>query len=162
MKTITFLFFATLLVSCAKSNEEKAKVTVKNYLDSTLNDRKSYEAVSWGSLRRGYPIHSNMGEFKALMNRSDSFRKETNKYDILSNKHQELWDSILSINQQLIHLSEQEIREDTTQPQNGWIISHKYRAANKMGGTILFEEDFKLTMNCDSVKSKKNAKNLHN
>jgi hypothetical protein len=44
------ILFALSLISCEKSNEEKAKVAIKTYLNENLDDMTTYEVVRFGTL----------------------------------------------------------------------------------------------------------------
>ncbi len=49
--TLSILFlFAFSLISCQKSNEEKAKEAIRTYLNENLDDMSTYEPVKFGSL----------------------------------------------------------------------------------------------------------------
>lgn len=50
MKNIIFILISFLLFSCEKSNEEKAKEAVRNYLYENVDDFSTYESVKFGSL----------------------------------------------------------------------------------------------------------------
>ncbi len=51
MKNIFFTtFFALLIISCEKSNEEKAKNAIHTYLNENLDDMATYEVVKFGNL----------------------------------------------------------------------------------------------------------------
>ena len=48
---LTILYLSALsLISCEKSNEEKAKEAVYIYLNQNLDDMSSYESVKFGTL----------------------------------------------------------------------------------------------------------------
>jgi hypothetical protein len=48
--TFLTILFALSLISCEKSNEEKAKEAIHTFLNENLDDMSSYEAVKFGTL----------------------------------------------------------------------------------------------------------------
>ena len=44
------ILFALSLISCEKSNEEKAKEAIRTYLNENLDDMSTYESVKFGTL----------------------------------------------------------------------------------------------------------------
>ncbi len=55
--SLSLLFlFSLLLISCEKSNEEKAKNAIRTYLNENLDDMASYESVKFGSLDTVYMV----------------------------------------------------------------------------------------------------------
>ena len=53
-KLIIILCFVSLFISCTKTPEQKFQNLIKEYLTTVLNDPKSYESVSFGTLDNNY------------------------------------------------------------------------------------------------------------
>jgi hypothetical protein len=50
------ILFVLSLISCEKSNEEKAKEAIHTYLNENLDDMSSYEPVKFGTLDTVYKL----------------------------------------------------------------------------------------------------------
>jgi len=149
--SITIVVIILIFASCSTTPVEKAKHTLKSYLDTTLNDAKSYESVSWGELEKLYPFKKYSKEIDSLTIIRDSLYTASRKGDIFSDKNDRLFKEAMKITTKIRDLLRLPIEEDTLQMQMGWKISHKYRASNKMGGVVLTDDVFRLNMTLDTV-----------
>lgn len=79
MKSIAFklLFLLSIsLLSCEKSNEEKAKLAIRTYLNENLDDMSTYEVVKFGNLDTVFVFN---GQRIIINNHSNSFKIANNK-----------------------------------------------------------------------------------
>jgi hypothetical protein len=124
MKNRILIITAILLVftsSCSKTDEEKAKNSVKNYLENNLNDASSYESVVFEKFKKIPDI--NFSQVK---------KQVENKYtkEILQNRFKE-FNNVSNLKESDLHYE----------------ILHKYRANNSLGAKILEESYFILDKN---------------
>ncbi|SDS97704.1 hypothetical protein SAMN05216490_2217 [Mucilaginibacter mallensis] len=73
-KTIFFIFIIIVFSSCShfKTKQQRAQNLVKLYLDSTLNDPKSYESVKFTPIDSAYSNYNLSEHYLQLKAKSDS------------------------------------------------------------------------------------------
>lgn len=82
MKNILLtILFAFTLISCEKSNEDKAKEAIRIYLNENLDDMSSYEPVKFGSLE----MLVNIGNFQFYSIEKDTKYQMFHSYRIKLN-----------------------------------------------------------------------------
>jgi hypothetical protein len=150
--TAAWVLFA--LYGCKQEPEAKAKQSVKTFMDTTLHDAKSYESVGWGKIEKLYPFDLHEKQYDSLKAIADSLKDAYPKYEVMSAERDRLFNAYLEANSEIQRVLKLPITEDTTKPQIGWKISHKYRAKNKMGGLTISDHVFRLNMALDTVYGK--------
>jgi hypothetical protein len=139
-----FIVLTVIISSCSISPEKKAQKAIKDYLQKNLNDAKSYESVEFSLLCKDETTIKNTKFGKELDNLefdcyADSLgmidSKKEKDYQMLtfyktkfkndklkySNTLDQYRDSIKNFKSEFV----------------GYLMTHKYRAKNKMGGYIL-------------------------
>ncbi len=122
-KVILLISVFGLLLSCNKSNEEKAKALVKEYIVKNANDPDSYESVEWGTLDSTY-IVKYTEEFKK---NSELMSKARDEYEIAR---------LENLNYTML-LNKEKYGK-------GWVIYHKFRGKNGYGAKMLADSKFYL------------------
>ena len=107
MKIFTFIFTLTLILFTACSQEYKAKKAIREELNSTLPDFKSYEPIKFGKLEVGYSRYIDLPEVKNFRNVGRSLFA-----------YQTFLDSV---------------RSEFSPEVIGWQMLHSYRAKNDAG-----------------------------
>jgi hypothetical protein len=140
---------ATVLFGCT-SPEKKAQKLIEEKLQEILNDPKSYEPVSFGSLDSAftsvyenldyirinakYTVYSGNVEDKSNY---EYFDEDKIKYVV----DFELWQSEIDTAKKYIAVLEK-MEKEFIPEFKGWSMTHKLRAKNAMNATILGEYIF--------------------
>jgi len=127
-----------MLIACSArkiTNEDRALKSVHEYLNSHLNDPKSYESVEFelDSNRSTYDVVNVAAKY-----RLDDYRTKRLMISDTSSKLYKETDSIY----RALTLESYKIVLDTTVEY--WSVRHKYRAKNAMGALILSHDVFML------------------
>lgn len=146
MKKILFVFATFTLISCSYTAQQKAEKSITEYLKNELDDPSSYESVSFSD------VSAKFLDFKYASIENNRIEKEKNDAES-SLRHWEMEkltpslskfslksidDSILFYQNSKLHtdsiykeaLKEYELSDRL---QDGWCISHTFRANNKLG-----------------------------
>lgn len=157
---LSFLVFVLTLVGC-NSIENKAQKLIKDYLSKNLNDASSYESIEFSALDSTFSNFYFSPEGKELLEKQDFANKrafELTMTDILE-ENVLIQDSI-RIYKQIEESCKNEYEEKALTyvgDFNGWKMSHKYRAKNALGATIISTTKFTFDKDLSEVKSAKNA-----
>jgi len=146
------------ITSCRhfQTKEGIAHRIVKEYLDSTLNDPKSYESVSFSKLDTGSSNYLNSPNYVKLQ---DSLISHTSELSSLKIDLQfpDLYNSkvikykIKKLLSDSVYYQKKmdSVENNFKTEQTGWILTHTYRAKNGFGAlglhTTVFELDTNLT-----------------
>ncbi len=135
---LKFFVIVLVLTSCTKSNEDKAKEGVKDYLKTNMNDFKSYEPVEWGAVDSLFLECQETQEYKEL---NDSIAFYFDKSN--NNTSHEEWQKYFDLHQKasnklIVMLKMYKPKFD------GYKIIHKYRGTNELGAMVLNETWFYL------------------
>ncbi|MFZ4414579.1 MAG: hypothetical protein ACOYOV_15960 [Bacteroidales bacterium] len=153
MKKITLLFItiiAIFFVSCAKSPEDKAKAAIKEYLQKHLNDAKSYESVEFGKLINDSTEYEDSYNAKILMKQHiyalEAYNKDLDN-GLEDRDNAKVYLEQANIDKAEADRLEKKIEKDKKEFKRElcYIISHKYRAKNKLGALILQTSFFTLS-----------------
>lgn len=145
---------ALIIVSCG-SNENKAQKLVKDYLSKNLNDASSYEAVEFSGLDSLFNPYINTPEGNELWEKqglTGTFHKRAFDLEVavITETNPEtiaMYEDSIKIYKQLEEEYEKLYNEKAKEYKgdfNGWTITHKYRAKNKLGATIIESKNFNL------------------
>jgi hypothetical protein len=164
MKKLFYLSMVSLvltLVSC-NSNEKKAQKLIKEYLSKNLNDVASYESVEFSKLDSTVSLFYFSSEGEELTKKQDAANNrafELGIEDVLE-ENPSIQDSIKiykQIEEECKIMYEKKEKEFKGEF-NGWRMSHKYRAKNGLGATILNTTDFRFNKELTEITSAKNQK----
>lgn len=162
MKKLVYLSivgFALIFVAC-NVNDKKAEKLIKDYLSKNLNDASSYEPVEFSELDSTFSNFYFSPEGQELIEKQDFAHNrafELKMEDILE-ENPEIQDSIRIYNQieeeskRLYEQKEKNYKGEF----NGWKMSHKYRAKNGFGATILGVTKFTFNKEITEIKSANN------
>jgi hypothetical protein len=150
-----FLFVAIILMIGCQTKEEKARTAIKEYLSKTLNDFKSYEPIEYGSLDSNESAFAETDQYQLLKERRDYYKKQMNDANERA-QNAELYDKRKAItlykeaeaNANSAGEFNKLILEGLDKFKgkfNGYIIRHKFRAKNAMGGLVLNQKYFLLS-----------------
>ncbi|QEC80294.1 hypothetical protein [Mucilaginibacter ginsenosidivorax] len=161
IKLITIFLVSVALASCTQSNEQKAQTLTKKYLDSTLNDAKSYEAVKFSKLDTLTESIDENSQYRNYEQVKDSLKTIADSLhnailgaivsspsDTANLKHKA--DSIYSKQEKNLEDEKAFIEKFKGKP-IGWVISHTYRAKNAMGAVVLSTNLFRFDQNLTKV-----------
>jgi hypothetical protein len=150
----SLLLLLLILVACNSkiTKQEQAEETVKLFLDSTLNDPRTYQSVKFEKIQPLIISLNDLPESKRLSFLTDSFNKEkknlTKRFQVTSKEYdtenKRLFDSIDKVvEKRLTLMNEFHIKF------GGYILQHSYRIEDKKGSlvidTVKFALDEKLT-----------------
>jgi hypothetical protein len=154
MKKIKYLIPLIFLTAChSKTRTETAQDLVKHYLDSTLNDPKSYEPLEFSKLDSLYLRYHDSPEYAALLTKKTDFDSKKDSMvnvlikdiDHFSEKKEDAFKKSADSIQAIIEKNETTYKG----PFNGYAIIHNYRGKNALGGVVktsmLFTFDKNLT-----------------
>lgn len=148
-KNIITFMVAALAISCTPPTptpEQKAQALITDYIMTNANDPKSYEAVSFGTLDSTFVSFYASDRYKEL-------KKQEIHFDSLWRHHLDKanFDSCTFYSNKKSEVFKMMTNEAGTYKGEhfGWMMSHRYRAANGFGaitlGTTTFYFDKELT-----------------
>lgn len=153
MKKLLITFIAIIFISCASSKEEKAKKIIKEHLMQTLKDPSSYDPVSYEHLDSVFSPYIDTDEGRRLFNLggiTGEYSKKGSEYHnkaMVSKTRHELdiygdsstfYMEKAEEYEKLYKKNEKNYKGDFI----GWIMKHKFRAKNSMGGLDFDEQYF--------------------
>jgi len=154
MKKLFVIFSIVLFISACskqKTKEGLAKLNIKSYIDSTLNDPKSYESISFGNLDTLYNTVYTDSAYLRLeiistdieIENSNLLIKDYDKWNAHKPIYQKTIDSIKKL---------EDIAMSNYKPRFiGYQMTHKLRAKNALGALMLQEWRFKFDKKCDII-----------
>lgn len=137
MKKTVFILLTVLLAACSETREQKAQGLVKEYLNKNLNDPKSYESVSWGTLDSSFTTYEEIAAIDIAMQSKAAERA----VDELKNGDPEIGEMYKKDYDSLTKRLDS-IKLAYKPTFNCLMLKHKYRAKNAMGAVILEEKTF--------------------
>jgi hypothetical protein len=146
MRYIIIITSLLILLACNKSPENKAQTTVKSYLDTVLNNPKTYESMSWSKVDSAYEDGIKNPLYRQYLDSSIQILnapiESSMEYVMKSREYRHKADSI----------------SQTTWKEKwlGYQVTHKFRASNKMGAVTIFQERFILSPGLDTVYRSEN------
>lgn len=162
MKKIIYLSLGITvfaLFSC-NSNEKKAQKLIKDYLSKNLNDASSYESVEFSKLDSTFSNFYFSTEGQELTEKQEFAHNrafELSIEDVLE-ENPIIQDSI-----KIYRKTEEDCKKAYEEKElayigefNGWKMTHKYRAKNGLGATILGTTVFTFNKELTEVKSANN------
>lgn len=152
-----------IVLSCGQ--EQKAKKLIREEFKETLNDYKSYEPVSYGTLTPIYRMDKEvlLSPQQELQSAQDDYASWTklseeykNEYGEDSQKYLESLE-VLALMEERLNEAEQLNPKLEQKPKEviGWTMDHKYRARVPAGGFRLFVTRFSFDKNMTMVLSTK-------
>jgi hypothetical protein len=169
MKKLLFFISLTIFIICfcSCSKEYKAKRLIKKELNMTLNDRKSYEPVLFGNLDSLFSSYKNdtnyinnedLNIYINGMSEEAKNRHNANKYDPDYTRAGGEWQTDFTIFVACLFYKDyiyQQIRDSIERkfkPQFvGYKMSHKFRAKNMYGASILNEKEYFFNKTISSI-----------
>ena len=116
---LSLLIISSTLLSCTKSNDEKAKDLIKSDLSKKMDDFKSYEPVEFSKLDSNY---------------SEYIKHSFDKYS----------DTLIGVPEHELILKELDYNNNQLRKQMefkpefiGYKMEHSFRGKNKLGATVL-------------------------
>ncbi|MBN8704175.1 MAG: hypothetical protein LCH32_01610 [Bacteroidetes bacterium] len=152
---ISTIGLVLIFVSC-NSTEKKAQKIIKDYLSKNLNDASSYESVEFSNLDSTFSNFYFSPEGQELTKKQDFAHNrefELKMKDIME-ENPKIQDSIKickEIEEETKKLYEEKEKEYVGEF-NGWKMSHKYRAKNKLGAIVLGTTDFTFDKELTKIK----------
>lgn len=161
MKRIIFATLAILFISsCSRfeSKQQRAQALVKSYLDSALNDPKSYENVKFTKIDTLYSIFEQSPQYFKLKEKSDSLVAAFDEWKLknpdfddsygdLSHERAQYFIKMINYysNPNIEVLKKiADMSKDFKPSFIGYKIIDQYRAKNGFGALVLHETSFKL------------------
>lgn len=165
MKSISILLCAILLAACSSiqspSHQQQAESLVKAYLDSTMNDPKSYQSVKFLKLDTLRSNPKDDPKYVAMENSYDSLLDESNanskniplattipRLEYIKKRSNELYEK-----ETALLLKESAFSLYYKGKQTGWSILHTFRGKNGFGALTLGTTKFYLDKNLTKVDS---------
>jgi hypothetical protein len=147
---IILLFF-----SCKKKNQQIAEANVKNYLLETMNDKDSYQSVSFGKLeetrenfestKEGIQLRKKKSDLDSISKKAYGdmdFAKTTTEIKAFETKSL----SVLAEEKKI--QNELDTKEKNYKGKiNGYKLEHKFRGKNGFNAVILADKTFYLDKN---------------
>ncbi|QQT43347.1 Uncharacterised protein [Sphingobacterium multivorum] len=128
-KVILLISVLGLLFSCNKSNEQKAKDLVTEYIKKNANDPDSYESIEWGSLKGDSTNFYKTDEYRYLRSKIDA---NVDSFEVISSRIDSL---DKTFNKEFL----------------GYFIQHKFRIKNGFNAKILEYKYFTINKDLDSI-----------
>jgi len=149
------LISLTLIFASCSSNENKAQKLIKQYLSENLNDASSYESVEFSGLDSLFSSYMSTPEGEELWKKGGmigTFHERASELEIelITEKKPEtiaIYEDSIKIYKQLATEYETKYNENEKAYKGnftGWQMTHKYRAKNKLGATVLESTLFNL------------------
>lgn len=165
---IAIILAGAALSSCTKTNQQKAEALTKKYLDSTLNDPKSYEAVKFSKLDTLTESIDENAEYMKYEHAKDSLKTIADSVQSAAiaaigsssadtAKLRMQGDSIYALRKKNLE-DEHTFAEKFKGKPVGWVISHTYRAKNAMGALIVTTNLFRFDQALTKVTDVKDDK----
>ncbi len=142
MKTIRLLAIiasALVILSACNSEQNKAEKAVKQYLQRNLQDPKSYEPVSFSDVKKVQRSYKETMDYALWMR---SYKDAKEEFDLYINYDVDKAEITLKFMKQ--YDSIMQAREAVFIPVTEYMIKHKYRAKNALGGTVTTESVYYL------------------
>ncbi|WP_342644517.1 hypothetical protein [Mucilaginibacter sp. CSA2-8R] len=162
------LFLPLFLCSCShfQSNQQKAESLVKSYLDSTLNDPKSYESMKFDTLRTQYAQYG-VGdpEGRRLDSVTVTFLDSASKYKEKADKELVTGESLTNYNKYSELKKLYDAKADSVSklsdekgkgykgPVFAYSIVHSFRAKNGMGALTIQKMRFRTDSALNKITS---------
>jgi len=171
--SLPFAIIILFLTSC-NNKERKAKILIKEYLKTTMNDYSSYEPMEFSKLDTVYSsyykdsIYINLQKLQS--NNSDYIKhleetiKEADKFNgrigrILDRRGiaSEPYLKAANIENDRLTKEMRKLRKNFKSEMDGFSMVHKMRAKNTMGGIMIYETIFFFNKELTKVTGEMNA-----
>lgn len=142
MKHLICILFATLLFcSCQKTNEDKAKDVIQQYLKENLNDWNSYESVKFSALDSAFTRSLESPEVCDAKNNFDFWNRMSKEYAAYG-----------AIDSMKYYLEEYKKAIADFNPEfMGYSMAHSFRANNETGNKTISEYKFYFDTNISRI-----------
>ena len=164
---LNFVVVVSVILFVGCSNPEKrAQKLIKESLQQTLNDPKSYESMEFGSLDSLFTNLNNIPDYYFLSLKFDMFlalfndakRDYNYAFDMKEKKLYAEFMKDHADSMQLINAEIEKIENTFISEFDGWKMTHKFRANNAMGaktiGSCIFFFDKDITTVTESIDLK--------
>jgi hypothetical protein len=180
MKKLLFFISLTIFIICfySCSKEYKAKRLINKELNMTLNDRKSYEPVQFGGLDSLFSSYKNdinyinnekLNVYLNGMLEEATKRHKSKKYDPDYTKAGGEWRTDVTFivacvfyNSQMYKQIKDSIEANFKPQFVGYKMSHKFRAKNMYGASVLNEKEYFFDKTISSIITLPTIDNIKN
>lgn len=157
---LSMVGLALTFVGCNNSNEKKAQKLIKEYLSKNLNDDSSYESVEFSKLDSTFSVFYFSPEGEKLREKQDFAHErafDLSINDILETNPKiqdsiKIYKQIEEETEKIYNEKEQNYKGDFI----GWKMTHKYRAKNGLGATVLGTTNFTFNKELTEITNAKN------
>lgn len=167
MKNVLLVACSALMICACSTNtpEKKAQTLIKEHLKATMNDPKSYESVSFGTLDSVFTnvtdeevYIQHYAEIDRLNKGTDDLSYEATRLRI-GGSASDLQEASVKTNEALALLDSAKVHIDAvgkyideyTPRFNGWSMVHTCRGNNKLGALVLSTNRFYLDKDLTTV-----------
>lgn len=146
------LFFALMLSACTLSKQQRTEKVIKDYLQQKLKNPDTYESIKFSKLDTAFTTYINDPKYRAYMDSLDG-----SEVQIESGSASEKQSIKKAMVDSAFYQKEiDSIKRNYVKKQNGWIVTHTYRALDRFGALSLHTSRFTLNMACDSITDVQN------
>ncbi|HEX3385758.1 MAG TPA: hypothetical protein VHS53_11240 [Mucilaginibacter sp.] len=146
MKRYLF-FFAIMLSACTPSKQQRAEKAIKAYLQKKLKHPDTYESVKFSKLDTAFSTYITDPKYRAYTDSLDHIEVQIESGRISEKRSLKKAKADSAFYQEKID----SVKHHFVKKQNGWLVTHTYRALDQFGALSTHSSLFTLNMACDSI-----------